>query len=270
MDKLEKAGWKTIKIKGLHQESVPEAITTEFPLTLMLDGHEFATIVCSPSELEDLTIGFLASEGIIRKADEIKELQVDMYTGFAHISLHQPVQPQQFDHSSRFIGSCCGKSRQFYFKSDVRVAKTVTSKLEIKVSECIMLMEDLLDSSLEFQKTGGVHSAALATSDGLLYTRSDIGRHNALDKVFGSMLRGRISAKEKLVVFSGRISSEVLLKISKMGIGLILSKSAVTDLAVQLANDLGITVIGFTRGDRMNIYTHSHRVVDLHPDLQTD
>ncbi len=131
-------------------------------------------------KLEDLTIGFLASEGIIRKADEIKELQVDMYTGFAHISLHQPVQPQQFDHSSRFIGSCCGKSRQFYFKSDARVAKTVTSKLEIKVSECIMLMEDLLDSSLEFQKTGGVHSAALATSDGLLYTRSDIGRHNAL------------------------------------------------------------------------------------------
>ncbi len=91
-----------------------------------------------------------------------------------------------------------------------------------------------------------------------------------LDKVFGSMLRGRISAKEKLVVFSGRISSEVLLKISKMGIGLILSKSAVTDLAVQLANDLGITVIGFARGDRMNIYTHSHRVADLHPDLQTD
>src|SRR5699024_3113262 len=107
------------------------------------------------------------------------------------------------------------------------------------------LMKGLMNSSPEFERTGGVHNAALATPTDLLFTRTDIGRHNALDKVFGAMLQGNIPARGKLVVFSGRVSSEVLLKISKMGIGIILSKSAVTDLAVKLADELGITVIGF-------------------------
>src|SRR5690625_2672954 len=131
-------------------------------------------------------------------------------------------------------------------------------------------MNCLMDSSPEFQRTGGVHNAALATPGELLFTRTDIGRHNALDKIFGAMLQEKIPAKGKLVVFSGRVSSEVLLKISKMGIGLIISKSAVTDLAVKLAEDLGITVIGFARKNRMNIYTHPERVVDLLPELQTE
>lgn len=270
MTKIEEAGWKTIKINGDAQETVPEVIAIEFPLTVMVDGKEFATIVCSPNGLEDLTIGFLASEGVIRTADEIKSIQVDTYGGFSHVALHRPLDPSQFDHSSRFIGSCCGKSRQFYLKSDARTAKTITTKLDITVEECIKLMNRLMDSSPEFQRTGGVHNAALATPGELLFTRTDIGRHNALDKIFGAMLQEKIPAKGKLVVFSGRVSSEVLLKISKMGIGLIISKSAVTDLAVKLAEDLGITVIGFARKDRMNIYTHPERVVDLLPELQTE
>lgn len=270
MEKTGEPGWLTIKIAGDKQQHVQEQITTEFPLTIRLNGIEFATIVCSPSELEDLTVGFLASEGIIRTANEIETYQTDMYTGFSHVSLIKPIQPTQFDHSSRFIGSCCGKSRQFYFKSDARVAKTVTSRLGISVSQLTHLMKELMDSSEEFQRTGGVHSAALATPEKLLFTRTDIGRHNALDKLFGAMLLGKIPAKGKIIVFSGRISSEVLLKISKMGIGLIISKSAVTDLALKLADDLGITVIGFARKNRMNIYTHPERVVGLLPDLRTD
>ncbi|MEI3597473.1 MULTISPECIES: formate dehydrogenase accessory sulfurtransferase FdhD [unclassified Oceanobacillus] len=270
MSIVDEPGWKTIKIKGTHQENVSEAIAAEFPLTLMLDGHEFATIVCSPGQLEDLVVGFLASEGVIRTAAEIKEIQVDVYTGFSHIALHKPVQPDQFDHSSRMIGSCCGKSRQFYFKSDARVAKTITSELEVTVDQCMRLMKGLMNSSPEFERTGGVHNAALATPTDLLFTRTDIGRHNALDKVFGAMLQGNIPARGKLVVFSGRVSSEVLLKISKMGIGIILSKSAVTDLAVKLADELGITVIGFLRGDRMNIYTRPDRVRGIDPYLRCD
>lgn len=271
MTKIEEAGWKTIKINGEDQETVSEIIATEFPLTLMLNGQEFATIVCSPNDLDDLVVGFLASEGVIRTYDEIKNIQNDLYTGFSHLELHRSLNPDQLDHSSRFIGSCCGKSRQFYFKSDARVAKTVTSKMQISVLQCMELMKQLLDRSLEFQRTGGVHNAALATPEGLLFTRSDIGRHNALDKVFGAMLREKIPAKGKLVVFSGRISSEVLLKVSKMGIGLIISNAAVTDLAVKLAEDLGITVIGFARGNRMNIYTHPDRLIDVvASDLQAE
>lgn len=263
MSNLNKSKFEIIKISGSSQEIVQEKITTEFPLTITLDGHEFATIVCSPSDLKNLTIGFLASEGIIRTYKEIKTIYIDEYKGFAHVELITPVTPKQFDHSSRFIGSCCGKSRQFYFKSDARTAKTITSKLEISVADCMKLMKELMEDSQEFHRTGGVHNAALATTDELLMMRTDIGRHNTLDKLFGAMLQEKITAKRKIIVFSGRVSSEVLLKISKMGIGLIISKSALTDLAVELATDLGITVIGFARKDRMNVYTHPERIIDI-------
>src|SRR5699024_12303025 len=111
-----------------------------------------------------------------------------------------------------------------------------------------------------FQRTGGVHNAALCTPDDMLTVRTDIGRHNVLDKIYGNILENKIRLVDKLIVFSGRLSSEVLLKISKIGAGIIISKSAPTDLALQLANDLGITVIGFARAGKMNVYTHSHRI----------
>src|SRR5699024_3079125 len=90
--------------------------------------------------------------------------------------------------------------------------------------------------------------------------KTDIGRHNTLDKIYGYILENSIPIHDKVIVFSGRISSEVLLKISKIGIGVIISKAAPTDLALELAHDLGITAIGFTRGHKMNIYTHPERV----------
>lgn len=263
MQKPEKSVWKTIKISKSGQEISLEKITAEFPFTIILDGQEFATIVCSPNDLENLTRGFLASEGVIRTNADIKSLQIDAYKGFAYVALKTPVTMERLDHSSRFIGSCCGKSRQFYFKSDARTAKTIINKFTISISSCFQLMNELLEGSEEFKQTGGVHNAALATKEKLLITSTDIGRHNTLDKIFGAMLRDKIPAKDKLIVFSGRISSEVLLKISKMGIGLIISKSALTDLAAELANDLGITVIGFARKDRLNIYSHPERIQDL-------
>lgn len=259
----ERSGWKTIRISESGEEILYEKITPEFPVTIILDGQEFATIVCSPSELENLTIGFLASEGVIRTYNEIKSLQIDGYKGYVYIHLKKPVIAERLDHSSRFIGSCCGKSRQFYFKSDARTAKTITNKFTVSTAACFKLMKELMEGSEEFNQTGGVHNAALATAENLLITSTDIGRHNTLDKIFGTMLRDKISARDKLIVFSGRISSEVLLKVSKMGIGFIISKAALTDLAVELANDLGITVIGFARDDRMNIYSHPERISNL-------
>src|SRR5699024_4164892 len=121
-------------------------------------------------------------------------------------------------------------------------------------------MNELQNQSDHFQATGGVHNAALCTVDELVAIKTDIGRHNALDKIYGYILEHDIPLADKIIVFSGRISSEVLLKISKTAIGILISKSAPTDLALNLANDLGITAIGFARRNQMNIYTHPHRI----------
>ncbi|WLV24340.1 formate dehydrogenase accessory sulfurtransferase FdhD [Aciduricibacillus chroicocephali] len=258
-------GWPTIHFEDGKFTAREEEIATEFPLTVMINGEEFATIVCSPTDLRGMVIGFLAAEGAIRNFSEIKLMSIDEDKGFAHVELYKPLAKVAEMHSKRFIGSCCGKSRQFYFKTDVQTARTIMTRTQIKPDACIRLMKEMQQASDDFQRTGGIHNAALATVDKLLTVKTDIGRHNTLDKIYGQILEERISVKDKVVIFSGRISSEVLLKVSKMGIGLIISKSAPTDLALELANDLGITTIGFTRGNKMNIYTHPERVIGAAP-----
>jgi FdhD protein len=107
-----------------------------------------------------------------------------------------------------------------------------------------------------------VHNVALANTPGeVLAVRADIGRHNALDKLYGHCLRQQIATGDLLAVLSGRISSEILLKAAKLGLPMVLSKSAPTELALALADEIGITVIGFARQDRLNVYTHPERVV---------
>lgn len=252
--------WDVIRYEdGIFTEFTDE-ISTEYPLTVNVNGEEFATIVCSPSHLRELVIGFLAAEGAILFYDDILSIQIDESAGFAYVELKRPLEKAKEMHSKRFIGSCCGKSRQFYFQADVQTAKTVMSKLRILPEQCLQLMHQMQEQSNAFIRTGGIHNAALATTDELLAIKTDIGRHNTLDKIYGDILENRISIRDKVIVFSGRISSEVLLKISKIGIGIIISKSAPTDLALELADDLGITAIGFTRGNKMNIYTHPERI----------
>lgn len=262
MNKTIDKEWEVIKFDGEESSVRNESVATESPLTVMLNGQEFATMVCSSTDLEDLLVGFLASEGVIRFYEEISSLSIDEASGFAYAELNKHLKVIENDHSKRFIGSCCGKSRQFYFKSDVKTAKTVRNKHAITVNQCYSLMDQLQTNSRHFKETGGVHNAALATVDDIITMRTDIGRHNALDKIYGDILRNQIPLKDKVIIFSGRISSEVLLKVSKIGVGIVISKSAPTDLGLELANDLGITTIGFVRNNKMNIYTHPDRVIE--------
>ncbi|GAE29982.1 formate dehydrogenase chain D [Halalkalibacter hemicellulosilyticusJCM 9152] len=163
--------------------------------------------------------------------------------------------------TKRVFGSCCGKSRQFYFQNDMKTAKTAMSTLRITPNQCIALMEALQQQSDIFQKTGGVHNAALATPDHIFLQRSDIGRHNALDKLYGHALIQQQSLTNRVLIFSGRISSEILLKAAKMRISILLSKSAPTTLAIELARDLNMTTIGFIREKSFNVYSHPERMI---------
>lgn len=255
--------WRICKYTSQTEAAVEQEdeIAAEYPLTIRLDGEEFATIVCSPSHLEEMTTGFLASEGIIRQAEEIQSLRLDEERGFVYVELHIKQSTSKHDYAKRMIGSCCGKSRQFYFQNDARTARTSTSSVRITPSQCVHLIEQLQQGSDEFKRTGGFHNAALCSATELLAVRSDIGRHNALDKLFGYRLQHKLPITDKIIAFSGRMSSEVVLKAAKIGVGILLSKSAPTDLALKLAHDLGITCAGFIRGQEMNIYTHAERII---------
>lgn len=254
--------WSIYRYNGTEILPQEDTIATETPLTIKLDGEEFATLVYTPTDTVDLVTGFLASEGLIRFIDQIESLTLEEDRGFAYVKLRHLHQLSQQMVSKRFIGSCCGKSRQFYFHNDARTAKTVRTGLQITVQQCFHLMNLMQEQSADFRATGGLHNAALCTANELLLSRSDIGRHNALDKIYGNMLRQRISVRDKVIAFSGRVSSEVALKAAKIGVGILLSKSAPTDLALRLAHDLGITVVGFIRRDQLTVYTHPQRITE--------
>ncbi len=243
-------------------ERVEDSIVTEHPVTIKINGAEFATLVCSPNFIEDLVIGFLASEGVIRKFDDLEDIWIEEKSGTAHVKTKN-VNPYYLNfQGKRYITSCCGAGRQgFVFINDALTAKKM-EQVRIKISsrDCFSLMKGMQESSQVFQNTGGVHNAALCQTGKVVISRMDIGRHNALDKIYGHCLKNSIPLSDKVLAFSGRISAEILLKASKIGCEIVLSKSAPTELALKLAEDLGITTIGFIRDESLNVYTGQERV----------
>lgn len=239
-----------------------DPIVTEYPLTVKLNGKEWVTMVCSPEYIDDLTIGFLASEGVIKKYEDIEEIWFQEKEGFIHVKTKEVNPFYEKLHNKRYITSCCGASRQgFVFATDALGTKKV-DRLNVKlaIEDSFRLMSEMESRAKVFQETGGVHNAALCDKDGILLMRMDIGRHNALDKIYGYCLKNNIKIHDKIIAFSGRISSEIVVKVAKIGCEIILSKSAPTQLALELAEQLAITTIGFIREDSLNIYTRPERI----------
>ncbi len=244
-------------------ESKKDIVAVEHPVTIKINDKEFMTIVCTPEYIEDMVVGFLASERVIRKYSEIKKIWVQEERGIVHITTDKLNTFYDKLQSKRYITSCCGMSRQgFVFANDALTAKKMTDiNIKLTPDECFSLISKMESSADMFKHTGGVHNAALCDRDGIVIFRTDIGRHNALDKIYGHCLKNNIPVHDKVIVFSGRISSEILLKVAKIGCEIILSKSAPTELALELAEDLGITTVGFIRGSSFNLYTHPERII---------
>ncbi|MBY0025753.1 formate dehydrogenase accessory sulfurtransferase FdhD [Priestia aryabhattai] len=252
-----------LKFKNGEMESVEDKIVTEFPVTVKINEEEFVTMVCSPQYIEDMVIGYLASEGVIREYKDIKNIWVQEKEGYVHVTIDKLNPYFQNLQNKRYITSCCGASRQgFVFINDALTAKKMNDiSVELSIKDCFQLMNKLQQSAATFQETGGVHNAAICDKNGFMLSRMDIGRHNALDKLYGYCLKNHISIRDKVVVFSGRISSEILLKVAKIGCEIVLSKSAPTELALDLAEELRITTVGFIRNDSLNIYTCPERIL---------
>jgi FdhD protein len=251
------------KVKETGYCDQTDLIVREKAITIYVNSEELATVVCSPSYLVYMAVGFLYSEGILRNRQDLKDITVEEDNGLVYVEVNeyeQKLAGKVF--LKRYITPCCGRSRaSFYFSTDALLCKTIVSDVRIPASKVRSLAEELEERSKLFRRTGGVHSAALAVDDEILIFQEDIGRHNTLDKIMGQCFLDEIPFDDKVIIFSGRVSSEILLKVAKMGVPILVSRSAPTDLALNLAEDLGITVVGFARGEKFNIYTHRERVI---------
>jgi FdhD protein len=212
-----------------------DVVVREFPLTIFLNSQELITLLCTPENLKNLAVGFLYSEGLLQNKEEIEKIIVDEKKGIIWIEVK----------GNKDFVSC----------------KKVESEVKISLQEALNLVNELQHRSQLYRTTGGVHSAALGDSRDVLIFSEDIGRHNAIDKIFGECLLKDIQTDNRIIITSGRVSSEILLKVAKRNIPIIISISAPTNLAVRLANKLGITLIGFARDGRINIYTNDWRVL---------
>jgi FdhD protein len=239
-----------------------EDITTmEFALTIILNNQELVTLLCSPADLKYLAIGFLVSEGLLKSKDEIKKIVVDDQRGVVRVETEEDKGLASQLLFKRLITSGCGRGASFYSAADVKNQARVESQIVISAPQVFALVKEFQHRSQVYKATGGVHSAALCDTKSILVFSEDIGRHNAIDKIFGECMLTDLPTEDRLIITSGRISSEILFKVAKRNIPILISKSAPTNLGVKLAADFGITLIGFARGKRMNVYTDSWRVV---------
>jgi FdhD protein len=242
-----------------------DIIVEEMPLTVYLNGQELVTMLCSPGNERHLVIGFLATEGMIKDLTDLRTVKINIDSGLAWVETNEVGTTDKF-YLKRCLSACCGKGRVgFYYVNDAKVTKRVETALRLS-SEDIFAYQAALDNASEvFRLTGGVHSGGLAADGRLVYSCQDIGRHNVFDKLYGYCLEHGISTADKVVVFTGRVSSEIVLKVGKMNISIIIARGAPTSLALGLAEEIGITVIAFSRGERFNVYTHCNRVLISEP-----
>ena len=250
---------KIIRLKEKEKELFEDCVVEEVPFTLKLNEKELATLLCTPADLEDLATGFLFTSGIINKAENVKKIIIDRERWTANIELENKNNTGDLVFK-RLYTSGCGRGILFYNIADIANRAKIISDLKIQAEKINILMADFQKKSQVYKLTGGTHGAALADGEGILIFKEDIGRHNAIDKVIGNGLRQGCSFKNKIILTSGRISSEVLFKTQKCRIPIVVSRSAPTNQAVMLAKDMNITLVGFARGNRMNIYSSEGRI----------
>jgi FdhD protein len=249
-----------LKLTERDSSSMEDVVARESPLTIIFNNQELVTLLCSPTDVKYLAVGFLLSEGFLKSKDEIKRIIVDDRRGVVRVETEGAEELASAALFKRFITSGCGRGASFYSATDAQGRVKVDSRVEISTLEVLALVNEFQHRSLIYRATGGVHSAALCDTRNIIVFSEDIGRHNDIDKIFGQCILDDIATDDHIIITSGRVSSEILLKVAKRNIPLIVSKSAPTNLGVRLASDLGVTLVGYVRGKRMNVYTHDWRI----------
>lgn len=246
--------------KDGQRTSTRHPIVKEIPLTIVLNGKELATLVCSPYSLDLLAVGFLVSEGILQHRDNLKEIACKPEQGLIWVDTVDGV-AQVDGFLKRNLASCCGKGRpSLHFLNDYQQIQPITHSSGFTVEDLLGFVALLDEKAETYKLTGGVHEAALAHKEGFVTSYEDIGRHNALDRILGFTFLNSIDTSDKAIILSGRIASEMLTKAARIGVPVVVSRAAPTCLSIDLAEQLGITIVGFARGNSLNVYTHPGRI----------
>ncbi|KSU65856.1 formate dehydrogenase accessory sulfurtransferase FdhD [Arthrobacter sp. NIO-1057] len=250
-----------------------EKLAGEEPLEIRFGHTSYTTSMRTPGDDFDMVAGFLVGEGVIRESDQLLSLRYCAGTdeegnqtfNVIEVQLGPGATPPDLAKSRNVVTSSacgiCGTNSIDEVRKKAGFALDAQTGM-IELATLLDLPDTLRESQKLFSATGGVHAAGLFSTTGeLLILREDVGRHNAVDKVIGAALRaGMLPLKDTVLQVSGRASFELVQKAAMAGIGVLTAVSAPSSLAVDLAEETGLTLAAFSRSSSVNIYTHAHRV----------
>ena len=252
-----------IKIIQYHNGSSSEkedSIASEKILKIFSNNKEILSLLCTPTMVKELVVGFGFSEGLLKRNEQGEGQQewcserIEILWQDEDIEVHLPIDMPE---STATLTSGCGKGVTFMLNEEM---SAIQDDFSISTNTIIELYREFQKKSELFRSTGGVHSAALCDAHEMLVFAEDIGRHNAVDKVIGYAFLENIPMQNKILLLSGRLSSEIINKAVRAKVPLLISRAAPTNMAVETAKKYNLTLIGFLRGQKLNIYSSPQRL----------
>ena len=239
------------KWKPFNAETIVEA-----PVSLTVNGRVWLTFMCTPVKLEAMAVGFLYNEGIIQSMEEVEDVRVCEHGDNVDVWLNRSVEQPR---SWRRTSGCTGGVTAVDALARVDVSFN-GDQPKVQPEAIGHLVEMLIEAQELYRETGGVHSSALSNGEKIVFAADDIGRHNTLDKIAGLCLMNNLWPETRILITTGRISSEMLQKAARLGVPILISRTSPSSLSIEMAERYGITLIGYARRDRFNVYSNHQRI----------
>ncbi len=238
-------------------KAVTGEVIEEGFVSIFVNGEELATVMCSPREQARLALGFLCNEGIIQSLADVRAVHLCPSGACVDVWLTRSdyVRPNRL-----ILTSGCGGGVTFDDLSET--VEPLNSALTITPQKLATLLIEMQQRATLYARSRGVHTSALADREKIVVIAEDVGRHNTVDKIRGACLIEKIDPRDKILLCTGRISSEMINKAARMGCPIVASRTSPTSLSVQLAQQWNMTLAGYVRRDSMKVYAHAERLKD--------
>lgn len=245
-----------------HGEERELRIAGEFPLTLKVDGREVVTLMTLGTHPEELALGYLRNQRLIEEIEHIRSVDVDWDRGAVHVeTFHgEGVIDWERKLAHRTVTTGCGQGTVFSCTLD-KLYDARLPAVSVRQSLVYRLLRELAGDNAVYRQAGAVHGCALCRETEVLVFVEDVGRHNAADAIAGRMWLDRIEGGDKIFYTTGRLTSEIVMKAAHMGIPVLLSRSGITHMGLELAKDLGILMIARAKGEHFLVYHGAERVI---------
>lgn len=251
-------------------EPVTVKISGERPLTLYIDKREIVTLMTLGTQPEALILGYIRNQGFINDIAQIKSIQVDWETDSVAVSTFGGIEGLDEKLGKRTVTTGCGQGTVFGNMMD-DLQNIHLPQAQLKQSQIYQLLHNLGEDNAIYKSAGAVHGCALCRDTRRLYFIEDVGRHNAVDAIAGLMWLDEVEGGDKLFYTTGRLTSEMVIKVAQMGIPVLLSRSGITQMGLNLSRQLGITMIARAKGRHFIVFNGAENILfDAIPDKRSD